>query len=204
MARPVAPPFLPETEAIISTLPPVNAAAVRFAEPTDHVTRQPCSTAIILACSPDGRASAPVPGSPSLVPAASAASAVPAVSAVPAASTASVVPAVSAAPSSAVSAGSSSASPWALSDRTNISFQAASASSDSLSSSSCQLTRIRSSPLSLPTASSPVRLTNGATASVRCPLDGGLQALRCGVSPMAWNAIGESKPSGAGNAVRVT
>ena len=95
--------FLPVTDAIISTLLPVNAAPVRFAEPTDQVTCQPCSTAIILACSPDGRASASVPGSSSRAVT------------------------VSAGPASFVSAGPSSASPWAVSDRTNTSFHAASA-----------------------------------------------------------------------------
>ena len=182
-------PLLPVMDAITSTLLPVNAAAVRFAEPMDHVTCQPCSTAIILACSPDGRASTPVPASPSFVPAVSAASA---------------VPAVSAGPSSSLSAGPSSASPCAVSDRTKISLHAASASSDSLSSSSCRLTSIRSFPLRLPTASSPVRLANGATASVRCPLDGGLQVRRPRANPIAWNAIGDSKSFGAGNAVRQT
>ena len=172
MPQPLAPPlrpFLPVTDAIISTLLPVNAAEVRFAEPTCQVTSQPCSTAIILACSPDGRESTPVPES-----------------------------------SSSVSAGPSSASPWAVSDSTNTSFHSASTSSDSLSSSSCRLTSIRSSPPSRLTASSPVRLANGATASVRYPLDGGLQDRRRGDNPIAWNSIGETKPSGAGNAVRVT
>ena len=59
MPRPLAPPFVPATDAIISTLLPPNAAEVRFADPTNHVTCRPCSTAIILACNPDGRA--PVP-----------------------------------------------------------------------------------------------------------------------------------------------
>ena len=180
MPRPMAPPFLPVTDAIISTLLPVHAAAVRFAEPTDHVTRQPCSTAIILACSPDGRVSAPVPGSPLSVPA------------------------LSLRPSLSASAGPSSASPWAASERTSTCFHTARASSDSLSSSSCRLTSVRSSLPSLATASSPVLLTNGATASAVCPLDGGLQDRRPRASPSAWNSIGESNPSGAGNAVRQT
>ena len=49
-------PLRPVIDAIASTLLPANAAWVRFAEPTYHVTSQPCSTANILACSPAGRA----------------------------------------------------------------------------------------------------------------------------------------------------
>ena len=141
MPWPVTPPLRPlrpVTDAITSTLPPAKAAAVRFAEPTVHVTSCRCSTATILACSPDGRAPAPGPA-----------------------------PSRSAPPSSG--------SPWASSDRTSTSFHSARASSGSFSSSSCRLTSVRSPALSRRTASSPVRLTNGATASVRLPLNGGRQ-----------------------------
>ena len=48
--------FRPAISAITSTFRPSKADGVRFADPMNQVTSQPCSTATNFACKPDGRA----------------------------------------------------------------------------------------------------------------------------------------------------